>query len=274
MNKEGKKEFIEKNTGKDKIIGRPIRLNKATLIPNHSGYAELLFYGDIHIGHPQCELKKATKMLDYCLKHKIYIIIMGDLLESGTRDSVGDTLFKQDLNPQEQMEKAIELLEPIAKAGLVIGLHAGNHENRITKVTGIDISKIMAKILNVKYLGYSCWNLLNVGKMRYSMYSTHGASGAKYKHTKLKSVMDLAAWIDADIIAQGHVHSIASEVIIKQSVDFRNRVVNETKTYVVLTGSYISYDDTYAQMKNMPPAKTGSPKAKIFTDKKDVHFSL
>ena len=274
MDTKGKKEFVEKNIGKDRIIGRPIRLNKVTLKPNHPGYAELLFFGDLHIGHPQCEFQKAEKMLDYCLKHKMYVLLMGDLLESGTRESVGDTLFKQELNPQKQMERALELLAPIAKAGLIIGLHDGNHENRITKMTGIDISKIMAKMLNVKYLGYSCWSLLRVDGIQYSMYSTHGASAARFKHTKLKSVMDLAGWIDADIIAQGHVHSIASEAIIKQGVDFRNRVVKETKTYVVLTGSYISWDNTYAQMKNNPITKIGSPKAKIFTGRKDVHFSL
>lgn len=132
----------------------------------------------------------------------------------------------------------------------------------------------MAKQLNVPYLGYSCWSALKCGKQNYSMYSTHGSSGSKFKHTKLKAVMDLASYISADIIAMGHVHSVASEPIIKQYIDWRNKTVSEGKCYVCLTGSYLGWDNSYAQMKNMPITKIGSPKAKLFFKSKDVHFSL
>jgi len=275
MEKKAKDEFIEKNTGKDKLRGRAIRLNRQKLITKKGkNYAELLFWGDVHYGYPTCDIEKAIAMLDYALKKRIHVILMGDLLEAGLKDSIGDSVYRQKLNPQEQLENMVKILKPLAKAGLIIGMHEGNHENRITKATGIDITKIMAKLLGVHYLGYSCWSLFSVEGIRYSLYSTHGTSGSKFKHTKLKAIMDIAAWLNSDILAMGHVHSVASEIIIKQRFDaMRNRIV-EDKQYVCLTGSYMAWDRSYAQAANMPITKLGSPKAKLFSDKRSVHFSL
>lgn len=268
------KDFIKKNLDQDRIIGRPIRLNKAKLIPNKNGIAELLFFGDLHYGHLGCDIKKAKGFLDWALKNKVYVIGMGDYIEAGLTNSIGDSVYQQELNPQKQMEYIIELFKPLADAGLLIGLHEGNHEDRILKTTSINITKIVCKMLNVPYLGYSCWSLLKVGNQNYTLYSTHGCSGSKYKHTKIKAIMDILAWIKADIVAMGHVHSIAGEPVMMQQIDLRSRTVKEDKCYAVLTGSYLKWNDTYAQNHNYPPTKLGSPKAKLNGKKRDVHFTL
>jgi hypothetical protein len=199
---------------------------------------------------------------------------MGDLLECGLRDSIGDSVYQQKLNPQGQMETIIKMMKPLAEEKLIIGIHDGNHEYRITKSTGINITKVMAKILKVRYLGYACWSLLNVGKQKYTLYSCHGSSGARFKHTKMKAVMDLTGWIDSQIIAMGHVHSLASESVIRQSVDIRSGKVIDRKCYVVLTGSYLAWNDSYAQMMNYPITRLGSPKVKLNLNDNDLHFSL
>lgn len=267
------KKNLDAYEGQDKIVGRPIRLNKVDLkVKPGKDYAQLLFWGDVHLGHPQCLIEKAREYLTWALKKGVYVLLMGDLLESGMRDSVGDSVYQQNLNPQDQMEQMVEILLPLAKANLIIGMHTGNHEHRITKATGIDVAKVMARLLCVKYLGYSCWSQVHVGSQIYSAYTTHGASGARFKHTKMKAVMDLTQWIDADIIAMGHVHSEAAEAVIKQSVS-HGRVV-ERKCYTVLTGSFIGWDRSYAQMMNMPITRIGAPTAKLFSKRKDVHFSL
>ena len=118
--------FIQDNLGKDKIPGRPIRLNVKTLQDNNPGYAEILFFSDLHLGHPQCKLDEAKKMLNWALEKKTYVLCLGDLIEAGLRDSIGD-----------------------------------------------------------------------------SVYSMHGSSGARFKHTKLKAVADTAAWLEGDVIAMG-----------------------------------------------------------------------
>jgi len=269
------KEFAERYAGKDKIVGRPIRLNRQTLkVKKGKDYAEVLFFSDLHYGYPTANIEKAKAMLDYALDNGIYVLLVGDLIEAGLRDSIGDSVYRQKLNPQAQMEAVVELLTPLAQAGYIIGLHEGNHENRVLLTTGINIAKIIAKMLNVPYLSYSCWSLLNVGKQRYSLYSTHGVSASIMEHTKLNAVVKLGKIVSADVVAMAHTHGLASDIIIKQYFDpTKNRIV-EAKQYVVLTGGYLDWDTSYGQQKNYPIGKIGSPKLKLFAERKDIHFSL
>lgn len=271
----GKKEFLEAYASLARLSGRPTRLNKVELeIRRGKDYAELLFFGDVHLGHEQCDILAAQRMIDWALEKKAYVLLMGDLLEAGLRESVGDSVYRQVLNPQKQMEAVLKLLEPLAREHLLIGLMRGNHEARISKVAGIDICKVMAKLLKVRYLGGACWSMLTVGSQKYSLYSMHGHSGARFKHTKLKAVVDLCGWISSDVVAMGHVHSIAAEPVMRQQVDFRNRQVKEVKCYVVLTGSYLKWDRSYGQDAGYPVTRIGSPKAMLWGSEHNLHFSL
>lgn len=258
--------------GNDKI-GKEIRCNKQVLIPGKNGYASIVFWGDVHLGHPKCNLKKAKDMLDYCLKHHIYIIGMGDMLECGTRISIGDSVYEQKLNPQEQMEEMLDILRPMAKAGLILGLHEGNHEQRISNLGGLNIVKNMCRELNVPYLGYTCWHYLRVGKYNYTLYTTHGKSGAKFKHSKMKVVTDLAAFVEPDVVAMGHVHENLITFFKRMYYDTRNKTIKDRKIYLVLTGAYLEYDGSYAQDAGMPPAGLGSPKLQFYGTKKSIHGS-
>jgi len=264
---------LEQYVGKDKQGGKIIRLNRARLDSNGKGYAELLFFGDAHHGHPGCDIERAQGNIDYCVKKHIYVLGMGDYVEAGLRTSIGDSVYMQTLNPQEQMYFMLDMLKPLADAGLLIGLHIGNHEGRILKATSVNIASLMARMLNVPYLGYACWNLVYVGNQSYTIYSLHGSSGSRYVYTKLKALVDIAHNFDADILAMAHVHELADEAILVQQVDKKRKVVIERKKFLLLTGSYLRYDDSYAQEKGYPMGKLGSPKVKLFSEKHDIHIS-
>lgn len=268
------KDFQQKYAGQDKLVGRPIRLNKFELDSNSKNEASILFWGDIHLGYPQCEIDKALKSLEWALDKGMYVILMGDLLECGLTGSIGDSVYMQKLNPQAQMEKMVDILTPLAKTGRIIGLHEGNHEERITKNTSINISKIMARLLNVPYLGYACWSLLKVGNIHYTMYSSHGVSGSVLEHTKLNAVIKQSHIVRADIVAYGHTHGLDIATRVTQYIDLRSKSVKEFKTYCVLTGAYISWDGSYGQKKGYGIPKIGSPKVKLSGLRKDLHFSL
>ena len=264
---------LENFVGKDKIIGRPIRLNKQKLTC-HPGkdYASVVFFGDTHYGHPCCDIERAKRMLDYCLCHNVYILGMGDYVEAGLRDSVGDSVFMQNPNPEEQMEYMIELMEPLAKKGLLLGLLMGNHEERILKTTSVNITKLMVKFLKVPYLDNAIWNLFTVGKQSYSVYALHGASGSRFIYTKMKALIDISHSFDADLIAMGHVHEIANASTLVQKLGKNNKII-ECKKFHVLTGHYLKHDKSYAQGKGFPISKMGSPKVKLFSSKRDIHIS-
>lgn len=252
------------------------RLSQVELQVNSKGYAPLLFFGDVHWGHKSCNEKAVYAMLDWVLENNVYLIFMGDALEMGTRDSYG--LWEQKLNPDEQVNGIIELMQPIADKGLIIGWHRGNHCERVSKSTGVDITRIICNSLNVKYFGYSHWTSLKVtdGKQHqnYSLYSTHGRGGSRFKHTQLKSVVDKMGWTRADIIAMGHLHGLSAEPVPYEYIDWKDKQVKAGKCYCTLTGSYLNWAGSYAEDGGYPVNKIGSPKAKLRADYKDIHFSL
>ena len=264
---------LEEFVGKDKIRGKQIRLNRQRLEVNGKGYAEVVFFGDVHYGHPTCDIERAQRMIDYCAEKHIYVLGMGDYIEAGLRESIGDSVYMQNLNPQEQMEFMVDMFTPLAEKGLLLGLLIGNHEGRILKRTSVDPGKWMAKVLRVPYLGYGCWNLFYVGKQSYTAYTIHGSTGSRYVYTKLKALIDISHNFDADVLAMGHVHELADDAVLVQQIDKKRKVVTERKKFVILTGSYLKYDGSYAQEKGYPMGKLGSPKVKFFAKKHDIHIS-
>ena len=200
------------------------------------------------------------------------IVCMGDMIGANSRHSVGAGVYEQ-ITPQKQIEDISEYLKPLADKKLIIGYLTGNHESRMKKELGIDISKIVCKELKIPYLGYAGWSLFYVGKQSYSMYSTHGASSAILKHTKLKSILDVAKSFEADIVTAGHVHDIIIDSAEYQRVNKKRKIIEIRKSYVIVTGHYYNYGG-YAQEKGYPLTKMGSPKVKLFSDKFDIHVSV
>ena len=256
----------------DKIVGRPIRLNKTILIPKKDkDYAEILFIGDVHYGSPQCDIPRFLAMLDYALKNDIYVLLMGDLLETATRYSVGAGVYEQDKNPDDQSEQMIEWLRPLANKGLIIGSHLGNHCERILKESGFNVMKSMCRELHIKYLGSACWTQIRVGKQTYYINSRHGASGSRFDGTALLALERISVSFFADLVCCGHSHKlITSSVIIQRVV---NGLVKEFKKYLLICGSYLKYDNSYAAAVGLPISKLGSPKAKFYGNRHDIFIS-
>lgn len=257
---------------KDKIVGRPIRLNRQKLVVRPGkNYAEVIFIGDAHHGSPQFDKVRFLNMLKYCKDKKIYIVLMGDLLEMATRDSIGAGIYEQEFIGQSQYEQMLEWLKPLAKLGLILGLHTGNHEDRVYQKTGIDVSKAMARELEVPYLGNACWSQFRVGKQTYSIYSLHGRTGARFDGTALLAIERISTSFNADLVAMGHAHKCVSSSVVGQRVI--NGLVKEFKKWVVITGSFLKYDGGYAQVVGLPMSKLGSPKVKFMSDRHDLSVS-
>jgi len=271
---------------KDKILGRPIKLNRQTLqVKRGKDYAELILLGDIHLGSPQCDVPRFLRMVDYCVKSNTPVLLMGDLLELATRHSVGSGVYEQEFIGQTQYEQMIGYLKPLAKKKLILGTLTGNHEDRAYVLSGVDVGKAFARELEVPYLGHACWNLFTVEDNRsfngakdkfgdrqsYSIYSLHGRSGARFDGTALLALERLAAPFHADVVAIGHSHKLVSSSVVMQTV--RHGQVVEHKKHLVITGSFLSYGG-YAKTFGLPPSKLGSPKVKLFANKHDVHISM
>lgn len=236
---------------------------------------EIIALGDIHYGHKHLNKKLFREMLDYIYNTpNLYVIGMGDLLECSTKTSVGGGVFEQENFVQQQYEDMVTLLKPIADEGRLIGLHDGNHELRIYKNSGFNITKVMCRELGCKYLDYSIMHLIRVGKQNYSIYSTHGSSGATTPGGRVNALLRLGLIYDAEAYLLGHVHSLEHFTQDRFKTNLRNKTVSTTRKHYVITGSYIDYWGTYAQSKGYQPGQLGSPKIKLYKDKHLIRVTV
>lgn len=235
----------------------------------------LVLQGDEHIGSVHHDSKFLKEVVDWMLEtDDVAMIGMGDMLETATRDSVGAGVFEQSEIVQEQLEKAVELYKPLADEGKLLGLHRGNHEERVYKHSGLDLTRVMAKMLGVKDFGIGVAHRLRVGDQSYNLYTTHGSSGARMPHTKIKTCIDLANMVDVEIYGMGHLHQLSHHVRQFYRVDAKRGVVEEGSKHFLLTGSFLTHWGSYAQQAGWEMMKRGSPKVKLHGSEHRVRVSL
>ncbi len=242
-----------------------IKNSKVVLVP----------LGDIHFGHRNCDVEAFEYILKWLYEHKeAYVICMGDLLESATKDSIGAGVFEQTEFMQEQLDKMVAYLKPLADEGRIIGMLDGNHEYRIYKHSGLNPTKIMADMLKTKHFGYSINLRLVINKQSYEIHAQHGSTGAKTIQGKLKACMDTQLHTDSELYLMGHCHDLANYKKVYFKQNSRNKVIEEANKIFVLTGGYLRYYDGYAEMKNLLPSLLGSPKIKLHASKHQVRVSI
>jgi len=230
-------------------------------------------WGDVHVGAPkeQCLWDKACDMLHYVLQHKnTYLLGMGDYMDCAQKMPWrrGPNVYVSSLSPMEQYQLILQALKPLAEQGKILGLHCGNHEMWIMENTGIQIIKLLADSLHVPFLGEGCETTVTVNHQKYLIYSQHGTSSAKLKHTKLGAAISQTKDIFADLFLYGHVHQIGVQKGGKR-VGGRQR-----KCYYVLTGHFLDWEGSYAQAFGLDVCPAGCPQVKLFADRLDVHVSI
>ena len=234
-------------------------------IINEESAISLIALGDLHLGHKACNLEKIRKTIKKIRETKnARVILMGDIIDAGLRNSIGGGTYDNDFPPQEQFDLAVELLQPIKDK--IYGIHSGNHSNRIFNATSLEIDKLLGQRLGVKWLGSSAYHKIKIGKKNFVIYSTHGSSGASLPHTKIKAVMDLANFHECDIYMYGHNHELAYTIDEKFYVDMRSSTIKRKQRHFILTGHYLNYEG-YVAMKSYKPSRLGSPLIKLSEDK-------
>ncbi len=235
----------------------------------------LVLMGDEHIGSIYYNKDEHKRILDWCYEERDPIILMGDELETATRDSVGAGIFEQDEIVQEQFEFCENLYKPFADEGLLLGIHIGNHEQRVFNHSGVNLSKMLAKNLNVNYLGAGAVSYIKVGSQKYWVYTTHGNAGSRMPHTKVKSVLDIQNMIEGmDVYGMGHLHQLSHHIKNVYTVNRKKRKIEERQIHFVLTGTFLNHWGSYAHTKNMEPARIGCPKIKLTGDAHQIRISL
>lgn len=215
--------------------------------------------GDLHIGSPHFDRKTLDTQLDWIDKHRdnTRIILMGDIAETATKDSVGAGIVEQQENAQLQMMKAKGILWDFRD--LIDGIVTGNHEQRIYKNSGFDLSLYLAQLLGIddRYLRYQGIIKYSWNKRAYNVHVFHGAGGGATPGGAMNRLQKQADIVFADVYIAGHTHKRQVHTKTLYVPNMQNNKLAKIKQVFVSTGSALEYDTSYAEEKGLAPSEMG-----------------
>lgn len=108
-----------------------------------------------HIGAPACNLSMLERHVDEAVKNGWRVVLLGDLINNGVSAGSKHTGLEWGdcMDPMAQVEKAIDVFLPAAKAGLIELIVGGNHPYRSVKACGLHPEKIIAMMLSIAATG-------------------------------------------------------------------------------------------------------------------------
>lgn len=255
-----------------KIIKRELsnNIDKLTIIP----------ISDVHIGDKTANLKAFREVLERIKNEpNTYTILNGDLCNMALKNSKSD-VYSDELTPMEQVLQVINFLEPIKDKILVMS--NGNHEDRITKDTNIDVLYLVAKQLHLEQVySPSWWYLyLSFGKdkkgrsVNYTLTGYHGSGGGRKSGSKINRLEEMSQVVIADIYLMGHVHkSIATKGIIFTPY-YQSKTLSKQEMYYLISNSFVEYEGSYAEKMGMIPSNNGITEAILDGKEKQIKLVL
>ena len=253
-------------------------------IPESTAY--LIPIGDIHIGDKAFKKEGRSKLLGYLnwVKERpnARIFLNGDIFNCASRVSKTSPFDVEHPENSSEFEQAVELFEPYKKQ--IIGAVDGNHEARLIDMFDASMLQVLCIHLGIQYCKWSAVVRLKVGKterargpwkQNYWLYFHHTTGGGGTIGGKLNRVVKLNDIIEGmDVFFGSHNHqlAVAPQDIYAPSCNAHN--VIKRRVWYVDCGSYLEWNDSYAEKGMMAPAKLGSPRVRFDSSSHDVHVSL
>jgi hypothetical protein len=251
-------------------------------IPEDVGY--LIPIGDLHLGDKAFSKRSLEKLKGYVKwvkeRSNARVILMGDIFNTATRVSKTSP-FEQ---TEDEEEWAYKLFSPIKDK--IICVIDGNHEWRLIDFANYSILNSFAKRLGIKYAGISAVVNFKINKRKrgtiggvwreqYLIYAHHTRGGGALVGSKMNRVDKLRIMVaNADVYLGAHNHQLGVMPVSVGIIDVRHKRVNYPKQWLVDCGSYLDWENSYAEKDQMPPVKLGSPRIRFDSLKHDCHISL
>jgi hypothetical protein len=224
---------------------------------------------DLHIGDSCSDFKLIMERIDHIKNTpNAYCILDGDLMDTAIASSIGDT-YGANLQPMEQLRQCVKIFEPIKDK--ILAVLPGNHENRVYKSDGLDITEVMCSQLGIpeKYSPTTALLFIRFGKAAnshgrkncrqlYTAYVTHGSGGGRREGGKVNRLADLACIVDTDIYIHAHTHL---PLVFKESffrVSSCTSSVSMVDKLFVNTAAALNYGG-YGDKQGYKPASKSSP---------------
>jgi hypothetical protein len=217
-----------------------------------------------------------------------FALLNGDLMNMATKNSKSD-VYADKYNPDEQLDRCIERYWPIRNK--ILGINEGNHERRISRDTGIQVTKRFARELGIedRYSPGGLYIILRVGqtsrktkesngsgKIRqicYTIYMTHGARSGRKSGSKVNALMELSNIVNADIYIHSHSHLGAIIPGVVNVPDLRNDKILVNDTLYINTAAALDYGG-YGEIGEYQPVSKKSPIIYLCGTKKSMDADL
>lgn len=188
----------------------PIKIN----LPKEENNIKLYVLSDTHLGDSCADLDQIKEVINFIHDTpNCYCILLGDLLNTALKDSKSD-IYCETLNVSQAQKLALDLLLPIKDK--IIAMTPGNHENRVWRSVGVDVSLWLAEKLGVQKNYRNNFLALDIafGKdnsgrpYHLRVVGQHGAyGGGRRLGAAMNALEDIDGIVgNADIIIRAHTH--------------------------------------------------------------------
>lgn len=187
-------------------------------LSQESNNIQLYVLSDVHIGDPCADLKLLEQVINKIKETPdMYVILLGDILNTAIVNSKSD-IYSETFNMAKAQETALKYLLPIKDK--ILAMTPGNHENRVWKSVGLDVSLWLAEKLGVQDRYRNNFIALDISFGRdnsgapfhLKVAGQHGGYGGG---RKLGAAMNALEDVDgivcnADLYVRAHTHSSVS----------------------------------------------------------------
>lgn len=225
---------------------------------------KLYILSDMHLGDANADIPTLKKIISFIKNTpECYCILLGDILNTALKNSKSD-IYSETLSLMDAQKLAIEMLSPIKDK--IIAMNPGNHENRVWREVGVDLSLWLAEKLGLQnvYRNNGVALSIQFGKdnngrpYRLNIFGQHGAHGGGRKlGSAMNALEDLDGIVaNADIFIRAHTHQPIQGSRCIYSFNDSGSIEKKVKYYfnspsVLNYGGY-AYDKGYKPTDDSP----------------------
>ena len=258
-----------------KIIKRDLDkgIEKLTILP----------ISDVHIGDKTANIKAFKEVLERIKNEpNTYTILNGDLCNVALKTSKSD-VYSDELTPMEQVIQVLNFLEPIKDKILVMS--NGNHEDRITKDTSIDVLYLVAKQLRIEQVYSPSWWYLYLSfgnnkakgddrKFLYTITGYHGSGSSQTSGAKINKAKKMSQVVLADCYIMSHVHDPITTKGVIYTPDYQHKTLVKKEMYYCISNAFVEYQNSYAEKMGLIPTNTSMNEIELDGTKKQIRLIL
>ena len=232
----------------------------------------LVIFSDDHLGADAFDEARFDDCIRWCLENEALVYLAGDHVENSVASGKdpGEKLLEQAIWPTEQIKSFVSKLRPLAKKGRIAGALRGNHEARTRRESLLDVSELIATMLDTPYDGVGGLIRFQAGARVYSAGIHHGSRAGANTWLELDRMLRL--YPTADLVSLGHNHDFNARQVthIDVATDGTEMI---RRRWQVRSGTMLRFAD-YARAMCLTPSVIGHPVIRFSPKAQEVSVDI